>query len=129
MAEGTRTVSELRLSLRVQPRGMLAGLQGLRTVHLGHRGLSGEWLLDLGLMGKSYAAWSRDALERAARRPGWEAFGAMIASADGRAPLDESVARRLAEGWSGRWPRQRRRAIRLFAGAVPAAGDLADRRS
>lgn len=98
--EGTRRVSELRLSLRVQPRGMLAGLQGLRTVHLDIVDYPGEWLLDLGLMEKSYAAWSRDALERAARRPGWEAFHAALSGVDVRAALDESVARGLAEGWA-----------------------------
>ena len=32
--ESTRAISELRLSFRVRPEGMLAGLQGPRTVHL-----------------------------------------------------------------------------------------------
>ncbi|MGB1209094.1 MAG: YcjX family protein, partial [Paracoccaceae bacterium] len=32
--DSTRTVSELRLSLRVQPTGLLGGLQGPRTIHL-----------------------------------------------------------------------------------------------
>ena len=35
--ESTRAVSELRLSLRVQPAGMLAGMAGPRTVHLDPR--------------------------------------------------------------------------------------------
>ena len=32
--EGTRQISELRLSLRVQPSGLLAGFSGPRTVHI-----------------------------------------------------------------------------------------------
>ncbi|MFT4743392.1 MAG: putative YcjX-like family ATPase, partial [Yoonia sp.] len=32
--DGTRQISELRLSLRVQPTGLLSGLTGPRTVHI-----------------------------------------------------------------------------------------------
>ncbi len=32
--DSTRSISELRLSLKVRPKGLLAGLQGPRTVHL-----------------------------------------------------------------------------------------------
>ena len=32
--EGTRHVSQLRLSLRVQPRGLIAGLRGAQVLHL-----------------------------------------------------------------------------------------------
>jgi predicted YcjX-like family ATPase len=98
--EGTRAVSELRLSLRVQPRGMLAGLQGLRTVHLDIVDYPGEWLLDLGLLDKSYADWSAGALARAEKRPGGGAFRAALAAADGRAAFDETVARGLAGAWA-----------------------------
>ncbi|HAW46489.1 MAG TPA: hypothetical protein DCX34_04515, partial [Roseovarius sp.] len=60
--QSTRAVSELRLSLRVRPAGMLAGLAGPRTVHLDIVDYPGEWLLDLALLDKDYAAWSREAL-------------------------------------------------------------------
>ncbi|KGJ18828.1 YcjX family protein, partial [Paracoccus sanguinis] len=42
-----RHVSELRLSLRVQPRGLLGGLRGTQTLHLDIVDYPGEWLLDL----------------------------------------------------------------------------------
>ncbi|MEM6897362.1 MAG: YcjX family protein, partial [Pseudomonadota bacterium] len=58
----TRAVSELRLSLRIQPQGLLRGFAGARTVHLDIIDYPGEWLLDLGLLDKSYATWSADAL-------------------------------------------------------------------
>ena len=48
--ESTRAISELRLSLKVRPNGLLAGLQGARTVHPDIVDYPGEWLLDLALM-------------------------------------------------------------------------------
>ncbi len=98
--EGTRAVSELRLSLKVAPRGMLAGLQGLRTVHLDIVDYPGEWLLDLGLLEKTYAGWSADVLARAEGRPGGGAFRAALAAADGRAAFAEGTARGLAAAWA-----------------------------
>jgi predicted YcjX-like family ATPase len=98
--EGTRTVSELRLSLRVQPRGMLAGLQGMRTLHLDIVDYPGEWLLDLGLLDKTYAEWSRTALARLERRPGGEAFRAALAAAEATAAFDEVRAQTLAASFT-----------------------------
>ena len=62
--EGTRRASQLRLSLRLQPEGMLAGVQGPRTLHLDIVDYPGEWLLDLGLLEKSYADWSAQPFAR-----------------------------------------------------------------
>ena len=62
--DSTRTISELRLSLRVRPSGLLAGFQGPRTVHLDIIDYPGEWLLDLALLDKSYAEWSVETLTR-----------------------------------------------------------------
>ncbi|WP_199672111.1 YcjX family GTP-binding protein [Pseudooceanicola sediminis] len=62
--ESTRTISELRLSFRVRPAGLIAGLSGPRTVHLDIIDYPGEWLLDLPLMDKTYAEWSREVLAR-----------------------------------------------------------------
>ena len=52
--EGTRSISELRVSLRVRPTGLLGGVSGPRTIHLDIVDYPGEWLLDLGLLDKSY---------------------------------------------------------------------------
>ena len=52
--ESTRAISELRISLKVRPNGLLAGLQGPRTIHLDIVDYPGEWLLDLGLLDLSY---------------------------------------------------------------------------
>ena len=67
--EGTRHVSELRLSLRVQPRGLFSGLRGVQNLHLDIVDYPGEWLLDLRLMERSFAEWSAETLERMQTSP------------------------------------------------------------
>lgn len=98
--DSTRAISELRLSLRVRPSGLLAGLQGPRTVHLDIVDYPGEWLLDLGLLDKSYAAWSADVLARIATRDEAGAFRALVADTDAGAVLDEPAAKALAAGFT-----------------------------
>ncbi|WP_197917495.1 YcjX family GTP-binding protein [Thiosulfatihalobacter marinus] len=98
--DSTRAISELRLSLRVRPSGLLAGLQGPRTVHLDIVDYPGEWLLDLGLLDKSYAAWSADVLARIATRDEAGAFRALVAGTDAGAVLDEPAAKALAAGFT-----------------------------
>lgn len=99
--ESTRSVSELRLSLRVRPRGLLAGLQGPRTVHLDIVDYPGEWLLDLALLEKSFAEWSRDTLAKVETRDIGSGFRAALAAADPSAPLDEPAATALAAAYTG----------------------------
>ena len=94
--ESTRAISQLRLSLRVQPNGILSGLSGPRTVHLDIVDYPGEWLLDLALLDKSYAEWSHDVLHRIATRPEAAAYREMAGAVDVNEPLDENTARRLA---------------------------------
>lgn len=93
--EGTRHVSELRLSLRLQPRGVLSGLKRTRNLHLDIVDYPGEWLLDLRLMDRSFAQWSAEVLERMQGRPGADAFLAEIAGIDPAARFDEPAAQQL----------------------------------
>jgi len=60
--QSTRMVSQLRLSLKVQPRGIIGSFSQPRTLHLDIVDYPGEWLLDLGLLDKSYAQWSAGVL-------------------------------------------------------------------
>lgn len=94
--EGTRYISELRLSLRVQPTGLLSGFSGPRTVHLDIVDYPGEWLLDLGLLDLSFEDWSAAALARAADRPGGPDFLALVGAIDPQEQLDEAQAQTLA---------------------------------
>ncbi|KAA8606684.1 hypothetical protein AL036_13560 [Salipiger aestuarii] len=94
--ESTRAVSQLRLSLKLRPTGLLAGVSGARKVHLDIVDYPGEWLLDLGLMDKSYTDWSLETLGRLPHRPGGGAYLDMARAEDATARLDEPRAKALA---------------------------------
>ncbi|MFV2051664.1 YcjX family protein [Aliiroseovarius sp. YM-037] len=98
--ESTRAVSELRLSLRVQPPGFLAGLSGPKTVHLDIVDYPGEWLLDLALLDKSFAEWSTATLDRIEKREDAQGYLAAVSAADPTAPFDESAAQALAQSYT-----------------------------
>ncbi|MEP5632579.1 MAG: YcjX family protein [Tateyamaria sp.] len=95
--ESTRAVSELRVSLRVKPNGLLAGLQGPRTIHLDIIDYPGEWLLDLGLMDQTYEEWSAATLKRLETRSVGAAYLALAKDTDGAARLDEVQAKTLSQ--------------------------------
>ncbi|MBY6082010.1 YcjX family GTP-binding protein [Ruegeria arenilitoris] len=98
--DSTRAVSELRLSFKVRPAGLLAGLQGPRTVHLDIVDYPGEWLLDLALLDKFYDDWSRETLGRIAQRLAAADFLAQIKAVDPADPHDEPTAQALARGFA-----------------------------
>ncbi len=98
--DSTRAVSELRVSLRVKPNGLLAGLQGPRTIHLDIIDYPGEWLLDLALMEQDYDAWSAATLKRLETRPVGAEYLAQANAADGAATLDEVQAKSLAAAFT-----------------------------
>ncbi|MCB2110741.1 YcjX family protein [Albidovulum sp.] len=98
--EGTRAVSELRLSFKVRDTGMVGSLRGPRTVHLDIVDYPGEWLLDLGLMGQDYAGWSADVLARIADRAEAAGFRAQLERADPAARFEETAARDLAAAFT-----------------------------
>ena len=98
--DSTRAVSELRVSLRVKPNGLLAGLQGPRTIHVDIIDYPGEWLLDLGLMDQTYEDWSASTLARLDTRSVGAGYRAAATATDGAAPLDEVHAKALAAGFT-----------------------------
>jgi predicted YcjX-like family ATPase len=128
--DSTRAISELRLSLRVQPGGFLGGLigsvSGPRTLHLDIVDYPGEWLLDLALLGKSYADWSRTVLDGLAARTEAAAFRAAAEAADPAGAHDETVARELAAAFTA-WLAAARAAGRsdCTPGRFLLPGDLA----
>ncbi|WP_264465805.1 YcjX family GTP-binding protein [Roseitranquillus sediminis] len=97
---GTRSVSELRLSLRVQPGGLLGGIQGPRTVHLDIVDYPGEWLLDLSLLDMAYRDWSEQTLSRAEERVEAKDFLAALVAADPAARHEEPAARALSDAFT-----------------------------
>ncbi len=99
--DSTRAVSQLRLSLKVRPKGLLSGLQGPRTIHLDIIDYPGEWLLDLALMDVGYAQWSREVLARIETREEAAAYRALVAATDPAASLEEPQAKALADAFAG----------------------------
>ena len=101
--ESTRSISTLRLSLRLRPSGLLTSLGGQRTIHLDIIDYPGEWLLDLPLMSQSYASWSARTLEMAGspgRSDHAAAFLSRLKDCDPAAALNEATATGLAESFT-----------------------------
>ncbi|MGZ9811359.1 YcjX family protein [Pseudoroseicyclus sp. H15] len=98
--EGTRRISTLRLSFRIEPAGFFNRMAGPQTVHLDIVDYPGEWLLDLGLMEKSFAEWSAEVLARARQRKVAEPWLAALDAADPGKPLQEPDAKALAGAFS-----------------------------
>ncbi|MBK9081774.1 MAG: YcjX family protein [Rhizobiales bacterium] len=96
--DSTRRISELRLTLEFErPAGWRGGPA---TMTLDIVDYPGEWLLDLGLLDKTYAEWSRETIEAsaaAARAPLAADWRGHLASLDPAGESDEEVARRAAE--------------------------------
>ena len=98
--EGTRAVSELRLSFRLAPSGLLGALTGPRKLHVDIVDYPGEWILDLALMGKSYGDWSAEVLARLPARSQAAGYLAQIEGLDTQTRHDEAVAQDLARGFT-----------------------------
>ncbi len=101
--ESTSSISQLRLSLRTRPTGLLRGLKGERTLHMDIVDYPGEWLLDLPLLKQSYAEWSAQALQQARapkRAELAEGWLARLEASDPTAALDEPEAQALAQAFT-----------------------------
>lgn len=97
--QSTSRVSQLRLTIRYESARFLSRRFGRGELNLDIVDYPGEWLLDLSLIGKDYATWSREAiaLARAQSRERPAApFLEQLAAIDPTAPEDETTARRLA---------------------------------
>ena len=101
--ESTRRISQIRLTLRFQSAKWIAGMMGPSQIHLDIVDYPGEWLLDLPLLGQTYAEWSETALSRA-RRPenasSAKPFIDLVGSVDIASPADESRAEDLAAAFT-----------------------------
>ena len=101
--ESTRQISELRLTVRYESASLIGRTIGSGKLHIDIVDYPGEWLLDLALLGKSYAEWSREALviaEAPAHRGAAAAWLTRLLSADPLAPEDEKQARELAAAFT-----------------------------
>ncbi|HYD15947.1 MAG TPA: YcjX family protein, partial [Hyphomicrobium sp.] len=93
--DSTRRVSEVRIALTFTSEHPLRRALGIRRLNLDIVDYPGEWLLDLAMLGESYAAWSRDALDRArlvSRGAAGAEWLAYVSALDPAAPEDEQAA-------------------------------------
>lgn len=100
--QSTRRISELRVTLEYErkSKSLFSNFRsGPARLEIDIVDYPGEWLLDLPLLGKSYAQWSRETLEAssaAARAPIAAQWLAVTALADPNARAEELTAQRLA---------------------------------
>ncbi|ADZ69941.1 YcjX family protein [Polymorphum gilvum] len=97
--QSTRQVSELRLTIEYESASYLSRRFGRGRLHLDIVDYPGEWLLDLPLLSRDYAAFAGEALRlaRAPARAGIAAdWLAALAQTNPDAPESEGEARRLA---------------------------------
>ncbi len=102
--ESTKRISELRVVIDYESGRFLKRRIGRGRLNLDIVDYPGEWLLDLALIGKSYAEWSAEALSlshekhRAGVAGKWHAA---LVGVDPDGPEDETKARALACAFAG----------------------------
>jgi predicted YcjX-like family ATPase len=114
--ESTRQISELRLTVRYESASFLGRALGSGKLHIDIIDYPGEWLLDLPLLGKSYADWSVEAVAKAGT-PRHRALAApwltLLAGTEPGGPENETTARELSSAFTTYL-----RALRTADGAV-----------
>ena len=96
--QSTRRIAQLRLTIEFESAAGWGARSSSLTLDLVD--YPGEWLLDLPLLDKSYAEWSRETLaasETPARAPLSEKWRAALVGLDPEADASEDAARRIAE--------------------------------
>ena len=98
--ESTSSISQLRVTIEYEPRGLIARNLGSGRLHVDIVDYPGEWLLDLPLMRMSYAEWSASTMAasrvppRLAHAGDWHRLAAGL---DPAGPADEQMAIDAAE--------------------------------
>ncbi|RAZ89752.1 YcjX family protein [Mesorhizobium hawassense] len=101
--DSTRAISELRLTIEYESASGWNRMFSAGKLSLDIVDYPGEWLLDLPLLGKSFADFSREAVELAAlpvRSDLSQAWRELAAAVNPDADADEMAARRLAESFA-----------------------------
>ena len=129
--EGTRRISQLRLTFEYEPQGFLARRFHGGKLHVDIVDYPGEWLLDLPLMTQSYQQWSSATIAMAKKPPRlthaapWLELLKNIKSND---PQNEMKALELATGFTAYLARCRESDVSLSTlppGRFLMPGDLA----
>lgn len=100
--QGTRSVSQLRVTIDYQSASGWGRLFSAGRLHLDIVDYPGEWLLDLPLLGKDYETFSREAIELARNKQRSQIaapFLDLAAGIDPVGPAQESDAQALSEAF------------------------------
>ena len=98
--DSTRHISQLRLSFRIRPGGLLGGMRAPRVRHVDIIDYPGEWLLDLVLLDKTYTQWAAEVLARMERRDFAADILTRLQATDANAPHDEATAQALTQAFT-----------------------------
>jgi len=126
--QSTRRISQLRLTIEFESAVRWGGRE--LSLSLDLIDYPGEWLLDLPLLDKSYAAWARETLAASgtpARAPLSADWRAALAGLDPNASADEDRARDVAERFTAYLRRARENVYALSTlppGRFLMPGDL-----
>jgi uncharacterized protein len=129
--EGTSRISQLRLTIEYEPRGLIARNLHGGKLHLDIIDYPGEWLLDLPLMGQTYAEWSAATLQAARKLPRLkhaETWLAHVSTHAHHTPSNENVAMEAAQHFTAYLARCRESDVSLSTlppGRFLLPGDLA----
>lgn len=99
--ESTKSISELRLAIRYQPKeGLLAKLSDHATLYLDIIDYPGEWLLDLPMLSLDYQQWSLTQKEQQKQfscSELYEGFYRAVEQLELAAPVDEAQLSHIGE--------------------------------
>lgn len=101
--DSTRAISQLRLTIEYESASGWSRVFSGGRLHLDIVDYPGEWLLDLPLLTKDYATFSREAIALAgagSRKAISKPFLDLAGKADPASAADETTARALAEGFT-----------------------------
>lgn len=101
--EGTRFISQLRLTIEYQTDHFPQRLLGPRTQHIDIIDYPGEWLLDLQLLDKDYATWCQQAFDYASAAhiaKQAEPWLGKTKQIDPNTPADEGQAKKISDSFT-----------------------------
>ncbi|WP_374449187.1 YcjX family protein [Stella sp.] len=129
--DGTQDVAEIAVDIRFRPGGFLHRSDAEATLRVVLVDYPGEWLLDLPMLDRDFAAWSADMLAMARQEPRAEAAADWLAFLAAHPPTvahDELVAERAHDLYRGYLVRCRDRLgmAHLQPGRFLQPGDWSD---
>ncbi len=101
--EGTRFISQLRLTIIYQSDHFISRHLGTSKLHIDIIDYPGEWLLDLPLLEKDYRTWSKEAFEFAEQphaAPFAKDWLELTEATNPNDKLDEATAKKLADAFT-----------------------------